>query len=225
MLRTYSDFLASVESSGLMAFSGKVFEGLPKLDQLTTPSQWHTGDPDTDPWQWKDRAAAEKRLAFGCILGGHKGFISMGFYPLFYAACRPSGTFEQRYYDGYVSKTAYDVYKLFQDGSVLDTSDIRRRMNVSKKEGASAVDTAMTRLQSEFYITVCGNRRKVSSDGMEYGWPANTYCRIEDWAGDQLTDTETTQGEARAQILKHCGALNNKIDLKKLEKLLFKTNG
>lgn len=221
MLHTYSEFLAFVDASGLMAFAGKFLEGLPKLDQLTAPSQWHTGDPETDPWQWKDRAATEKRLAFGCVLGGHKGFISLGLYPLFHTACRPAEPMEKRYYDGYVPKTAYDVYKLFQDGSVLDTSDIRRSMNVSKKDGASAVDTAITRLQSEFYITVCGNRRKVSFEGVEYGWPANTYCRVEDWAGDRLIDTETTRGEARQQILAHCAALDSKIDLKKLEKLLF----
>lgn len=221
MLHTYTDFLAKVCELGLMAFSGKPLEALPKLDRLTAPSQWHTGDPETDPWQWKDRAAAEKELAFGCILGGHKGFVSPRLYPLFYTACRPREPMEKRYFDGYVSKTTYDVYKLFAGGSVLDTSDIRRLMNVSKKEGSSAVDTAMTRLQSAFYITVCGSRRKVSSDGVEYGWPANTYCLVEDWAGALLTDTEMTQNEAREQILTHCAALSKDIDIKKLSGLLF----
>lgn len=69
MLGTYSDFLAYADNCGLMFFLGKAPQGMPVLDKLTAPHQWHTGDAETDPWQWKDRAAAEKRLAFGNILG------------------------------------------------------------------------------------------------------------------------------------------------------------
>ncbi|NLA88134.1 MAG: hypothetical protein GX847_12830, partial [Clostridiales bacterium] len=169
MLRTYSEFLSYAEQYGVMVFAGKFAEGFPNLYELTAPSRWHTGDPETDPWLWRDRAAIEKRLAFGNILGGKKGFISRALYPLFYSACRPDGSMEDRWHWGQVKKTVYDVYRLFEEGDVLDTGEIRRRMNVRKSEGASSVDSAVVMLQKEFYITVCGNRRKVSFDGTEYG--------------------------------------------------------
>lgn len=219
MLKTYSDFLAYVDTVGFMAFSGKFLEGIPKLDDLTTPHQWHTGIEDTDPWRWKDRAAAEKRLAFGNILGGHKGFISKKLYPLFYSACRPDGSIEDRYRSGYVPRIVLDVYKLFSGGTPIDTAEIRKTMGVTKKEGASAVDAALVRLQREFYITVCGNKRKVSFDGKEYGWPANTYCLADDWASDWLKEPLLPTLEARELILAHC--TNMHTDIKKLEKLLF----
>jgi hypothetical protein len=60
------------------------------------------------------------------------------------------------------------VYRLFEENGILDTAEIRRRMNVRKSAGASAVDSAVVTLQKEFYITVCGNRRKTSFDGQEY---------------------------------------------------------
>ncbi len=222
MLKTYTDFINHAETVGVMAFSGKFIAGFPKLDELTLPSQWHTGDSDTDPWQWKDKAAQEKRLAFGNILGGRKGFISKSLYPLFYSACRPDGTLGDRYRAGGVKQAVYDVYRLFENGDVLDTSEIRKRMGVTKKDGASAIDAAVVTLQREFYITVSGNRRKISADGREYGWPSNTYCRAEDWARDWLSAPLLSTSEAWARILERCAGLDERIELKALERLLFK---
>jgi hypothetical protein len=205
-----------------MAFSGTFPAGLPVLNDLTLPSQWHTGDPDTDPWQWKDRAASEKRHAFGNILGGRKGFISKALYPLFYSACRPDGDMEARYRMGTVRRTVVDVYRLFENHADLDTGEIRKAMHVTKKEGASAIDGALNLLQREFYITVCGNRRKIAQDGMEYGWPANCYCLVDDWAADWLKEPLLSTAEAKAKILAHCARLDSKADLSALDKLLFR---
>jgi len=62
-----------------MALSN-ILPDFPSLIKETPKEIWHTGDPDTDPWCWKDRAAEEKQIAFGCILGGHKGFVSSRLY-------------------------------------------------------------------------------------------------------------------------------------------------
>lgn len=221
MLRTYAEFLAFAEECGVMVFAGKFIVGFPNLDRMTSPLQWHTGDPETDPWQWRDRAAVEKRLAFGNILGGHKGFLSPPLYPLFYSACRPDGSMEDRYRWGHVKRLVWDVYRLFEENGSLDTGDIRRMMNVRKSEGASAVDGAIVRLQREFYITVSGNRRKISFDGTEYGWPANTYQLVDSWAAEWLKEPLLSTAEAREKILGYCAALDQKIDIKKTEKLLF----
>lgn len=221
MLKTYAEFLSYTEACGVMVFAGKFAEGFPNLYELTARSQWHTGDPETDPWQWRDRAAIDKRLAFGNILGGRKGFIAPKLYPLFYSACRPDGSITERWRWGQVRKTVYDVYRLFEENGILDTAEIRRRMNVRKSAGASAVDSAVVTLQKEFYITVCGNRRKTSFDGQEYGWPANTYQLVDDWAADWLKEPLLPTDEARVRILAYITALDQRIDIGKAEKLLF----
>ena len=227
MLKTYSDFLAYSEDSGAVVFAGDFTEGFPNLYDMTSPLQWHTGDPETDPWRWKDRAAAERRVAFGNILGGRKGFLSRALYPLFYSACRPDGSIEERYRAGYVKKLVLDVYRLFEDGAALDTGELRRLMNVRKSEGTGrsesvhSVDGAVVTLQREFYITVCGSRRKTRFDGVEYGWPANTYRLVDDWLAAWLTEPLLPTDEARARILAHITAKNGAIDGKKAGKLLF----
>jgi hypothetical protein len=180
MLTTYEEFLARVEALGFMALSS-ILPGLPSLGDETAESQWHTG-VDSDPWRWKDRAAEEKRLAYGCILGGHKGFVTQRMYPIFYAAFHPALSMPERWTSGTVSQLTWRLWQLFEENSTLNISQVRKAMGASGKQGASALDTAMQRMQHEYYITVDGNDRKVSTKGEFYGWPVNRYSRVLDWA-------------------------------------------
>jgi len=180
MLTTYEDFLARVESLGFMALSN-ILPGLPSLGDETAESLWHTG-LDTDPWRWKDRAAEEKRLAYGCILGGHKGFVTRRMYPIFYAAFHSALSMPERWASGTINQMTWRVWGLFEENSRLNISQVRKIMGVSRKQGASALDSAIQQLQREYYITVDGSERKVSAKGELYGWPVNRYCRVEDWA-------------------------------------------
>ncbi len=64
----------------------------------------------------------------------------------------------------------------------MNISQVRQLLGVSRKQGASAVDTAIRQLQQEYYITVDGNERKVSAKGEFYGWPVIRYRLVVDWA-------------------------------------------
>ena len=223
MLRTYSEFIERVNLLGFFPFCGQFLKDFPTLQSETKEEQWHTGDAETDPWQWKDRAAENKELAFGCILGGYKGFVSKRLYPLFYAACSSRDSVEARYEDGELPRSAWELYQLFADGAVLSTADVRKTLGVTQKAGAGRTDAALKELQKEFVITVCGKKRKVSSKGLEYGWPANTYCLVENWApADWLRGTEKLNpDDARGRILDIGCSIAKQADRKALSGLLF----
>jgi hypothetical protein len=180
-LTTYPDFLKRVDELGFMSLS-TLLPGLPSLSDETPGSLWHTGDHDTDPWRWKDRAAEEKRAAYGCILNGHKGFVSARLYPIFFSAYRPVEAMSDRWANGHVKQTTWELYQLFEKKALLDTSDVRREMRVSAKSGASRVDAALKELQSQFYLAISGSRRKTARDGQQYGWAASIYQRVDNWA-------------------------------------------
>lgn len=182
ILRNYNEFIERVNELGFMPLSN-IHKGLPSLVDETQKEAWHTGNPETDPWCWKDRAAEEKQLAFGCILGGHKGFVAQSMYPYFYVSFRPSEDMEYRWEQGVVSNEVKELWKLFQTQTLMNTSDLRHEMGVGKK-GGSKVDRAIIELQKHYYITVAGNRRKVNKAGEPYGWPANVYDKVENWAPD-----------------------------------------
>jgi hypothetical protein len=221
MLITYEDFLDRVEVLGFMSLS-PLLPGLPSLSGETPENLWHTG-LDTDPWRWKDRAAEEKRLAYGCILGGHKGFISQRMYSSFYTTFHPSLFMPERWASGTVSQRTWQLWQLFEEKGTLNISQVRQSLGVSRNKGASAVDNAIQQLQHEFYITVDGNDRKISAQGKIYGWPVNRYRRVMDWAPAGWLDCaeDWSEAEARELILDEGLAMSDGITRQDLAKKLF----
>ena len=221
MLMTYEDFMDRVETLGFMALS-PFLPGLPSLVSETPENLWHTGF-DTDPWRWKDRAAEEKRLAYGCILGGHKGFVSQRMYPIFYAAFHPSLAMPERWENGTVNQRTWQVWQLFEENGMLNISQVRQSLGVSRKQGASAVDNTIQQLQKEFYITMDGNDRKISAQGEFYGWPVNRYRRVMEWAPAGWLDRskDWSMAEARELILDEGMVMSDGVTRQDLAKKLF----
>jgi len=214
MLTTYQAFIDRVEALGFMALS-PLLPGFPSLGGETPQALWHTG-LETDPWRWKDRAAEEKRLAYGCILGGQKGFVTRRMYPLFYAAYHPASPMPQRWASGLINAKTWQLWQLFEENGTLNVSQVRQLL------GASGVEAALQQLQREYYITVAGNERKVSARGEPYGWPVNRYSRVTDWApAGWLDDLEAwPAGEAGNLILEDGLALSAGVERRKLAQKL-----
>ena len=186
-LTSYQDFVEQVNEMGFLPMSG-LTPGLPSLGDLTPDGNWHTGDPDTDPWQWKDRAAREKKLAYGCILNGQKGFVSSQLYAAFYSAFHPPEPMPVRWAEGLVDRTTWSLWNLFEKQSVVNTFEAHR-MLAGNSSSSSRIDSRLQALQAAYYITGAGNARKVSRAGQGYGWPAMRYQRVLDWAPEGwLTD-------------------------------------
>lgn len=219
-LTTYDQFIARVEALGFMALS-TILPGLPSLGSETPDSLWHTG-LETDPWRWKDRAAEEKRLAYGCILGGHKGFITRRMYPIFYAAFQPRLSMPERWFNGTVNQTTWRTWQLFEEKGVLNISQVRQTLDASRRRIVGEVDSAVQQLQREFYITIDGNDRKVSAKGEFYGWPVNRYRRVQDWAPDGWLDDvgDWLAAEARNLILEDGVAMSTGVKRQDLARKL-----
>lgn len=220
-LTKYQDFLERVDELGFMPLS-HLMPGLTSLGAETPGKIWHTGDAETDPWRWKDRAAEEKRLAYGCILGGHKGFVSARMYALFYVACHPADAMPERWAAGVVSQSTWQLWRLFEKWISLDTSQVRREMGVTPKSGGSRVDASLKELQQQYSITVAGSRRKVGQDGQPYGWPACIYERVFHWApADWMRKTSGVEpGGACETILDTGVAMGKNIDRDELARKL-----
>ena len=202
-LATYQNFLDRVDELGFMLFMSSGCRTLPVMfEEASNKGAW-TGDPDIDPWCWKDRAAEEKKLAYGCILGGQKGFVSARMYPYFYIAYQPEEFMEERWASGLINQTTWQLWQLFEKKNSLDTSEIRREMGVTRKSGGSRVDASILELQRDYYITVAGHRCKVNRHGQPYGWPSCIYELVTSWApADWLTGISSiSPEEAREKIL------------------------
>lgn len=220
MIDNYDEFIEYVESVGVISFYGHFLDGFPKLESITRAEDWTTNEIEQNPWYWKDRVNEERKLVFGPILGGHKGFVSRKLFPLFYYAYRPQEDVAQLYDDGKISRIAFLIYELFNDREILTSTDIRHHVKAVCGEKDSKIDNALSLLQSYFYISSCGSKKRISSDGKEYGWPIITYSRTEKWIGDWIDISNIIpQKEARDKILQHCQVMS--VDISKLRKKLF----
>ena len=180
MLNHYTDFINRVEDLGFM-FLSDIIPGLPSVSNETHENQWHTGDPDTDPWQWKDRAAAEKQLAFGCLLGGNKGFISPRMYPYFLQAFQLKTDLEEVWVSGMLRPAVWEVWQYFEADGILSTSEIHKAWKASGKKGTAAADGALRELQMLFLVTTAGNKQRQDRFGQPFGWPSLLYEKTDDW--------------------------------------------
>jgi len=220
LFTSYQDFIHRVEEIGFLPMSN-ILPGFPSLPAETPGHIWHTG-LETDPWQWKDRAAEEKQLAYGCILGGHKGFVCARMYPIFYAAYHPVALMPERWSAGTVNHLTWRLWHLFEEKCTLNTSQARKLLGVSAKKGGSQVDTGLKELQQDYYITVSGNMQKMSADGHLYGWPSNLYTRVADWLPAYWKEKLSGwhRDEARESILDTVVAINKALDRQVVSRVL-----
>ena len=206
MIETYEALVTLVDELGFLPLSQQLDPRLPSLTHITPGSLWHTG-LDSDPWTWKNRAAYERRLAYGCILNGFKGFIAPRLYPAFYAAFHDSDP-DERWADGTLDQAAWQLWQLFGDQDIISTADSRTLLPGIK---TARIDSALIKLQRSFDITLCGSTRKVNKQGEPYGWSINTYRRVsgwlDDWCGDMAPEA------ARETILRQTQANDGDVDV------------
>ena len=187
-----------------------------------TPVRWHTGDPDTDPWEWRMRVLDEEDdIAYAKVFFKKSGFITREWYPYFMSARRDGRCFEDAYYDGTVSNAAKRVYDIICANGVLPLHSIKQIAGFSR-EDSSKVEAALNNLQMGMYITICGRQQKLSKQGLEYGWYSTVFTRVEDfWSAEVIDGSEGIgKDEAIRAITDRILTLNPSADKKKIEKFI-----
>ena len=108
MINNYNDFITRLLEVG---FSGAVFgkdDGVFGLFRYGWGAddglEWHTDNPETDPWLWRIRVLEERNdIVYSKLFFKKAGFITKEWYPYFLAARREGKVFEEEYYYGKIS--------------------------------------------------------------------------------------------------------------------------
>ena len=187
-----------------------------------TDIKWHTGEKETDPWEWRIRVLDERDdIAYAKLFLNKSGYITKAWYPYFLSVRRKGKSFVQAYSDGEVTHFAKRIYDIISEHGVLPLDAIKKIGNFTK-EDKSKFDKAVTELQMKMYITICGRQHKTAKSGAEYGWASTAFCRTEDLFGkcvfdkaDKISPDEAVE-KIREQILK----LNPDAQEKKINKFI-----
>jgi len=188
-----------------------------------TPIAWHTGDPETDPWEWRMRVLHERNdIAYAKLFFKKSGYITKEWYPYFLAARRGGTSFEESYEAGTISHAAKRIYKVVAENGAMATHLIRQAAGFSAKEDKSAFDRGLTELQMRMYLTMCGKAYKshVQADNNN-AWASTVLCRVEDFFDNVFEQAEgISKSEAEDAIGEQIRRLNPSAQAKKINKFI-----
>jgi len=229
MIKNYNDFTKTLLASGF-SMGGGNSEGIYSIipwnwneePPYKTPVRWHTGDPDTDPWEWRIRILEERDdIAYGKLFFKKSGYITKEWYPYFIAVRRGANSFEEAYSDGKISHYAGKIYSVVKENKNLPLEEIKR-LGRFCKEDKSKFNSALTELQMKLYLTMCGRRHKRNNMGEEYGWASTTFCTTEEFWGEEIFEAvaNISTEEAVRKISEQILRLNPAADEKKMLKFI-----
>ena len=228
MIKNYSDFIKALLEAGFSGSIGGKDEGVYGLFRYgwgaeeETGIQWHTGNPDTDPWQWRIRVLSERDdIAYSKIFFKKAGYITKERYPYFLAARRGKKSFEDEYSDGRISRFAKRIYDAVSENERLALDEIKRVAGFSR-EDKSKFDSALTELQMKMYLTMCDIYYKISKTGEEYGFSSTVFCTTELFWGEDLFDkaVNISENEAIEAITEQILFLNPSARKEKISKFI-----
>ena len=184
------------------------------------PVIWHTGDPETDPWEWRMRVLEERKdIAYAKVFFGTSGYITKEWYPYFLAVRRQGLVFDEWYDEGRASQLERQIYEAIEENGKVALHDLKRICEITK-ETSSAFDRALTSLQKNLFITMCGRTQKLNKKGEAYGWNSTVFCTVEDfWGGDLSVDI--TPEEAYEKIRERILVLNPDAEEKVIRKFIL----
>lgn len=229
MIQNYNDFVNSLLDAGF-SMGGGNSEGIFSLiswkwDEVPpyeTPVRWHTGNPETDPWEWRIRVLDEREdIAYAKLFFKKSGYITKEWYPYFLAARRGGKNFTDEYEDGTVSHFAKRIYDIVIENETLPLHAVKQIGGFSKAD-ASKFDKALVELQMKMYLTMCGRQQKISRKGEEYGWSSTVFCTIEKYFGKDMVEKadKINEQEAKEKITEQIYRLNPVAEPRKIAKFI-----
>ncbi len=225
MIKSFDEFCGKLLDSGF-SMGGSNAKGIYAIIPFDwkssipdCPIAWHTGDPDTDPWEWRMRVLEERDdIAYGKVFFGAGGYITKEWYPYFMAVRRQGFTFEEWYYEGKAGLLEKKIYEAIEQSEHMALHELKSECGITK-ETSGQFDRALTNLQKNLFITMCGRKQKVSSSGKPYGWNSTVFTTVENFWGEDMT-MDIPKDEAYEIIRKRIILLNPEAKEKDIKKFI-----
>jgi hypothetical protein len=216
LITDYKSFLKQLRKAGF-SLSGDSAAGFFSFCESFSPAiRWHTGDGNTDPWAFRMRVLDEGDIGYGKFFLQKGGYITREWAPCFLALKRQGYTWEEWYQRGRMSYLERNIMSFVAEQN--EASFIKIKAAV----GGKGLEAALGRLQTDMFLTISGETRRLSKENMPYGWPVTTFCLAEDfWGGQVMAEASSiTVQEAKDRISQRVFELNPSVEKKALERFL-----
>lgn len=142
------------------------------MEERTDPDAWWSGDPESDPWVWREIIAREGHIAYGKFFNGRAGFIFREWLPAFANYRRDGYDFDARWDDELASFRQKKIMDLFMgqgEERELFSYEVKSEAGFGKG-GEKNFEGTLTALEMELYLVCADFRQRVNKRGDSYGW-------------------------------------------------------
>ena len=180
-IRTWRELVNWVNEVGFLPLFANEVPGFSAEEHVHTWSWW-TGDPEQDPWIWREIIAGSHEVAYGKFFNKKAGFSSAEWLPYFANFRRDGYDFDARWEDGLAGRREKKIMDLltdkdeegditFPDKKILST-DLKRKAGFGKGMDKNFPGIT-TGLQMQTYLVITGFERRKNKKGAEYGMPVS----------------------------------------------------
>lgn len=226
MVQCYDDFCRELLNAGFSLGGGsdkEIYAVVPfdwTEQPAGTPVRWHTGDPETDPWEWRMRVLEERSdIAYAKVFFRASGYITEEWYPYFLAVRRQGMSFEEAREEGRVSELSRRIYNAVQENGRVPMHEIKRLAGL-RDETSAHIEKAMTDLQMGMFLTICGRQQKRNAYGELYGWSSTVFCTPEEFWHREFDDLPDCD-QAIQKICARVSQLNPSAQERKIRKFIY----
>lgn len=226
MVQCYDDFCRELLNAGFSLGGGSdkgIYAAVPfdwTEQPAGTPVRWHTGDPETDPWEWRMRVLEERSdIAYAKVFFRASGYITEEWYPYFLAVRRQGMSFEEAREEGRVSELSRRIYNAVQENGRVPMHEIKRLAGL-RDETTAHIEKAMTDLQMGMFLTICGRQQKRNAYGELYGWSSTVFCTPEEFWHREFDDLPDCD-QAIQKICARVSQLNPSAQERKIRKFIY----
>lgn len=174
------------------------------LEERTSDLFWWSGDPEQDPWEWRELIAHSGQVAYGKFFDNKAGFISREWFPHFANYRRDGYDFDSRWDEQLASIRSKRIMDQFNEKDELFSNELKKLAGFGK-DGLKNFDGTVTALQMQGYLIIRDFRRRINKKGLEYGWPLSVYTTPENlWGYEHISSAyHLDPQESRERIFQH----------------------
>ena len=112
-IRSWRELINWINEVGFLPLFANEAEGF-SAEEL----YWWTGDPEQDPWQWREIIPAAGEVAYGKFFNNKAGFISREWFPYFANVRRDGYDFDAAWDDELVQRRYKAIMDICEDGDM-----------------------------------------------------------------------------------------------------------
>lgn len=217
-VKTYEEAVQVIEELGILPLA-PLIPDYPALNTITLEEAWHS-DTEFDPWIWRTKFSSDGVAGYGKFMKKKSILVSRQFLPFVKKVLGHPDSVEERYFNGYFSKEAHEIYQIISEEEGIDTRALRMKANLKDSSKKKIFENALLELQCSMDIVISGIHEKKNNDGEKNGWSSTAYETYDSWAlHNKIEILNTDRESAKKFLLDHLSTKCNDQSVRKWEKI------